>query len=167
MLGQVRFRDDFAVAMSTVTEFLGALNDEIIQQRRLGNIKWSSGRFLIEDQANGPAAISTWNASGIPAGLALEPVNPGTKSKLARAEACLATVRSGNVWLPSPKSKAHYEGMLERVTTFPRSKTDDEVDAMTQYLLFNLEEDFNVSRMMSNLKGLAEGLKLANSRTSW
>ena len=158
LLRQIRFRDDFAVALSTVTEFIQSFKTDLDIEKRSKPIKWNASRFIIEDKANGPAVISSWKAMGVPGGLTLEAVNPGTKSKLDRAEACLPTVRSGSVWLPSPavEEKVGCKGLVERLCTFPRGKFDDEVDTLSQFLLFVMEERLNPELMLKNLKKLAK-----------
>lgn len=157
LLGQVRFRDDFAVALSTISTFAQSLADKIALHRRVNGARWSPGVFLVEEQAAGPQAISVWKATGVPGGLALEAWQTGTKTKLERAEACLPTVRGGAVWLPKegkPAENTGCSGLLSRLCTFPRGKFDDEIDAMAQILLYWVDENYDFRQMMKNLRKL-------------
>lgn len=95
---------------------------------------------LVEDKANGTAVINTL-ASKVPGLLAVDPHG----GKFSRASATSGFVEAHNVWLPDPKL-AGYEWVdsefLPEVLTFPRSKNDDQVDCMTQALLY-LNENTN------------------------
>ena len=82
---------------------------------------------IIEEKANGAAIVNELSEefSG------LVPVNP-KGSKTARAMAVQGIVEAGNVHLPQHADWR--EEFLNETASFPWSKNDDQVDAMTQYL---------------------------------
>ena len=84
---------------------------------------------LVEDTANGPAVISTLKSeiSGMIG------VNP-QGDKVARAHAVSPRVEAGNVYLPHPLLFPWVDDLVDRLTKFPMTKYDDEVDALTQAL---------------------------------
>lgn len=86
---------------------------------------------LIEDKANGTAVIQVLQAvlGGIIA------VNP-EGGKEARANAAAGFVEAGNVYLPHPFLVSWVDGFLEEASAFPAGKHDDQVDAMTQALIY-------------------------------
>lgn len=105
--------------------------------------KWSPGglkdqpsvsRILIEDKANGPAAINSLkrDISGV---IPIEPEG----GKESRGMACQPQIESGNVYLPEGApflevSSEGGEGWWPEVTKFPNGSRDDQPDAMTQLL---------------------------------
>ncbi|HLY19978.1 MAG TPA: phage terminase large subunit, partial [Bryobacteraceae bacterium] len=92
--------------------------------------KWpKAAAKLVEDKANGPAVIQELQheISGL-----IEVTPEG--GKLARAHAVSPQVESGNVYLPHPAICSWVEAFIEELMTFPNSRHDDQVDAMTQAL---------------------------------
>jgi predicted phage terminase large subunit-like protein len=92
--------------------------------------RWpKAGTKLIEDKANGPAVIQELrhDVAG------LTEVNP-EGGKLARAHAVSPQVESGNVYLPHPALAPWVDAFIEEAAGFPKSRNDDQVDAMTQAL---------------------------------
>ncbi len=95
--------------------------------------------ILIEDAANGPAIIDvlTREVAGVCA------VSPAG-GKEARASAVQPLVESGHVWLPRPRDPAGrpipgrewVEPFIETCARFPKVSHDDEVDALTQLLIW-------------------------------
>ncbi len=83
---------------------------------------------LIEDKANGPAAMQMLR--GKVGGML--PVMP-YGSKEARATGVTPLVEAGNVWLPHPRLFAWADGLVTNLTAFPNG-AKDEVDTLTQYL---------------------------------
>ena len=86
---------------------------------------------LIEDKANGSAVIQM--LSHEIAGMI--PVNP-QGGKIARAAAVSPLVEAGNVYLPHPDSAPWVRDFIEECVQFPNGAHDDQVDAMTQALLY-------------------------------
>lgn len=96
--------------------------------RALSN-KWPQAQVkLIEDKANGPAAISALKheIQGI------IPFSP-KGDKASRLKAISPQIESGNVYLPIKAYWVH--DFVEEITSFPNGANDDQVDAMTQALL--------------------------------
>ena len=95
-------------------------------------------------QANGPAVIQTLKSKV----KGLIPYNPGG-DKVSRAHAISPQVQSGNVVLPHPDAVTwDVNGLVERFALFPFVENDDEIDALTQVLLY-LEQN-NVTIMGAN-----------------
>jgi predicted phage terminase large subunit-like protein len=97
--------------------------------------KYPKARYkIVEDKANGPAVISELKRkiSGLIA------VNP-EGGKIARVHAVEPIWESGNVFLPTPELAPWIDGedsFLEEVTGFPARAHDDQVDAMSQALIW-------------------------------
>lgn len=85
--------------------------------------------ILVEEKANGPAIIETLRAH---IGYAVVGVMP-KGSKVARANAVAPWVAAKAVSLPNYSTWK--EEFLQEVTSFPKSKTSDMVDAMSQALV--------------------------------
>lgn len=107
--------------------------------------RWPTCRItLIEDKANGPAVeqILRDKITGI---IMLEPATLGG-SKVARANAVSPLAEARDVMFPDPsvtlkrgESALTYkwiDEMIEEVVTFPFARHDDDVDAMTQALIY-------------------------------
>lgn len=103
---------------------------------------------LIEDKANGPAAVRMLRDK-IPG---LIPINPGTKSKAERVNTVLPLWIAGNVWIPDKieVSPGIFETCLwaneiiEQCAAFKPDKKvqrDDEVDACSQALRWLYYQD--------------------------
>ena len=94
--------------------------------------------ILVEDTANGPAAIETLMHE-IPGIIAITPKG----GKTERAAACAPRVEAGNVYLPRPTApngrrvpaRAWVDDFIEQLAVFPKGAHDDDVDAFTQLLL--------------------------------
>ena len=97
--------------------------------------KWQlARRKLIEDKANGPAVIQMLQRK-VPG---LVPVEPHG-GKIVRARAVTPYIESGNVYLPDPSLNPRIHDFIEECSAFPKGRYDDQVDAMTQALLFFIE----------------------------
>lgn len=141
LLEQVRFKEDFHIALEICRTFA----ERVVAEKKEG---WVVSRFLIEEQAAGPQAISVWKRDGAPGGFVIHPYNPGTKSKEERAEACLPVIKGGHVWMPQSEPE-----LVARLAAFPRGRHDDEVDAMTQMLLYWAANSVPVSDQLKGLDG--------------
>lgn len=87
--------------------------------------------IYIEDKANGPAIIDTLKAE-IPGVIAWD---PGSASKLSRAEAKAHLFESGNIYLPPDDQAPWITSYINELHKFPAGKHDDQVDATTMALL--------------------------------
>ena len=115
LLDQVRAHMDFPAACDAVIKLAW---------------KWpKAGAKWIEDAANGPAVIQSLRKQ-VPGLIPLKP----SGSKEARAHAVTPFVVAGNVYLPHPRQCEWTKDLLGELTQFPRSKYDDQTDALTQAL---------------------------------
>ena len=101
--------------------------DTIVEIRRLRGMYPECTTTLIEDRANGSAIIRMlrYEMTGI---IPVQPIG----SKMARVQAILGAIESGNVHLP--KHKRFTGDFVEECSAFPNSAHDDQVDAMSQAL---------------------------------
>jgi predicted phage terminase large subunit-like protein len=88
---------------------------------------------LIEDKANGSAVIQMLQHE-LPG---IIPVNP-QGGKVARAAAISPLIEAGNVYLPHPDWAPWVWEFIEECAAFPNGKQDDQVDTMTQAILYSL-----------------------------
>jgi predicted phage terminase large subunit-like protein len=88
---------------------------------------------LIEDKANGTAAIQTLTRE-LPGVIAVNPLG----GKESRAQAILPYHAAGNLILPHPSIAPWVGQLVEWAAAFPHAKVDDPVDAMTQGVLWLL-----------------------------
>lgn len=86
---------------------------------------------IVEKKANGQAVIDTLNS--VIGGFV--PYDPKMESKISRANSVAPMLLSGNVFLPCKEIDNKIENMIEEMMKFPNSTHDDDVDAMTQYLI--------------------------------
>ena len=101
--------------------------DTIVEVRRLRAMYPECKTTLIEDRANGSAIIRMlrYEMTGI---IPIQPIG----SKMARVQAILGAIESGNVHLP--KHKRFTGDFVEECSAFPNAAHDDQVDAMSQAL---------------------------------
>lgn len=95
---------------------------------------------IVEKKANGQAIIDTLQnvVGGIVA------YNP-TESKVSRLTSVLPLFVAGNIYLPDESLDPYINDFVEQLVEFPNGKHDDEVDAMTQYLID--DNNFNYGRI--------------------
>lgn len=88
---------------------------------------------LVEAKANGPAVVDMLNAK-IPGLLLVEPLG----GKEARANAIEPLWEAGNVFVPEddPEKSPWVPAFIEEIVNFGASIHDDQVDAMSQALLY-------------------------------
>ena len=101
--------------------------DTIVEIRRLRAMYPDCKTTLIEDRANGSAIIRMlrYEMTGV---IAIQPIG----SKMARVQAVLGAIESGNVKLP--KHKRFTGDFVEECCSFPNAAHDDQVDCMSQAL---------------------------------
>lgn len=101
--------------------------DTIMEIRRLRGMYPECKTTLIEDRANGSAIITMLRRemTGI---ISVQPIG----SKMARVQAVLGAIESGNVWLP--EDRRFTADFIEECASFPNSAHDDQVDCMSQAL---------------------------------
>jgi phage uncharacterized protein (putative large terminase), C-terminal domain len=115
----------------------GDFVEQMAEIRRMVATYPQATKVVIEDMANGSAAIATLRRElKSPPVIAVRP----SKSKEARMSAVLPEFQAGNVWIPEQAPwVAEYEHEL---TTFPNSSNDDQVDMTTQALLDYQKDPF-------------------------
>ena len=87
--------------------------------------------ILIEDKANGTAVIELLKKE-IPGIIPVEPAG----GKWARANAIEPYQRAGNIYFPDPTIAPWVKDVVEECANFPTGQHDDDVDAMTQAIIY-------------------------------
>jgi predicted phage terminase large subunit-like protein len=136
-LGQDNYLEDQIRVKIGFHETIDAIR--AAKQRRPGIIA-----VLIEDKANGEAIIQTLKVE-FPGVI---PVNP-MASKQARAASVTPLWSTGRVWLP--KDRPWLQEFLHEISSFPGSRYNDQVDAMSQALTW-LEETFGLRAFLQQQK---------------
>ena len=88
-------------------------------------------RKIVEKKANGQAIIDSLN--NVVGGF--EAYDPKMTDKRGRANSVTPYLESGNVFLPDKTIDQTIDEMVDEMMKFPNGEHDDEVDAMTQYLV--------------------------------
>ena len=101
-------------------------------------------QWIIELKANGPALVSELKTE-FPGVVGYRP----TESKLARAHSIIPQVDAGQVWLPHPDEEPWIDDYYHELAAFPAGSHDDQVDAMVQFLLTNVNSDLGYFLAMS------------------
>jgi predicted phage terminase large subunit-like protein len=115
---------------------------------------------LIEDKANGTAVMCTLETT-LPGIVAVDPKG----GKFSRASACSGFFEAGNVFIPEPTMPGYQwvgELFLPEVLSFPRAKHDDQVDAMTQALLYFVENSNYLKAAMAQVRTMMGYVDLDN-----
>jgi predicted phage terminase large subunit-like protein len=103
-----------------------------LQAVRTMSQKWPNARAkLVEDKANGTAVVDVLKDE-IPGLILVEP-NGG---KVARVHAMSPLHEAGNLWLPKPEKAPWVLEFVESCANFPNAAHDDDVDAMSQAILY-------------------------------
>lgn len=88
------------------------------------------GVVLVEDKANGSAILSHYYNT-IPG---LVATDPGSRSKVERANAAQPYCRAGNIYLPIPDVAPWVLEFIHELAVFPNATHNDRVDSLTQYV---------------------------------
>lgn len=90
-------------------------------------------RLLIEDASAGIQMIQTLHTEQ-PPGMALPIAIKVDKDKITRADRAAARVENGSLLLPA---QSHWlDGLVNEMMAFPAGRHDDQVDALSQLLIF-------------------------------
>ncbi len=95
---------------------------------RLGQ-QWKPSATLVEDKANGSAIVSCLKQMGQVGVVAVDPEG----GKQSRARAIAPQLQAGNVYVPET---TWANELIDESAAFPRGKHDDQVDAMSQALIY-------------------------------
>lgn len=107
---------------------------EQLQKIRQLKSVWPQTRvILVENKANGAAVIDSLRRT-VPGLIPINPKEIGGGDKEVRLSACALDFEAGNIYLPSHNFAAWVKDYVSELTTFPRSKHDDSVDATSQAL---------------------------------
>lgn len=159
LLDTLAIRDDFDVVLQSFSAWLQALAQRIEARRRAKpGQAWTPDTFLVEKKSSGEAAFALLKRSNL-GGFTPLLYDPGARSKVERATAALPDVRARRVWLPSEAAEAQ-AGVWRIVRTelqeFPRGRTDDVVDTMSQLCewleVHRPSVDFNPSQALDSLQ---------------
>lgn len=118
--------DSYIYLIDAVKKHL-SFPDTIVEIRRLRAMYPECKTTLVEDRANGSAIIRMlrYEMTGV---IAVQPIG----SKMARVQAVLGAIESGNVKLP--RNKRFTGDFVDECSSFPNALHDDQVDAMSQAL---------------------------------
>lgn len=111
-------------------------------------------RKIVERKANGQAVIDSLN-NVIGGFVAYEP----KESKESRLNSVLPIIEAGNVWLPSEDIDKSINEMVDECVKFPNGAHDDEVDAMSQYLICENKQNSGKIVIENTFKLLNEALR--------
>jgi predicted phage terminase large subunit-like protein len=103
-----------------------------LQAVRTMTQKWPGARAkLVEDKANGTAVVDVLKdeISGL---ILVEPKG----GKVARVHAMSPLHEAGNLWIPKPEKAPWVLEFVESCANFPNAAHDDDVDAMSQAILY-------------------------------
>lgn len=120
LLDQVRARMDIVASLAAV---------------RTLSAKWPQATAkLVEEKANGTNVIRLLRQE-VPGLIAID---PGSDSKTLRALSVMPEVEAGNIYLPDPglPSARWVHDFIEECAAFDNGAHDDQVDAMTQVLIW-------------------------------
>ena len=108
--------------------------------------KWPlARRKIVEAKANGPAVIDSL-ASTVPGLIPFDPKD----SKEARVFAVTPNIESGNIWIPHTNiATFDVQEFVDECARFPTGMHDDQVDAMTQALLYWEENNMKATDLLS------------------
>ncbi len=125
--------------------------------RRLKGLYPKVKQVLIEDKANGSAAIQVLRREmhGVIG------INP-QGGKVSRVNAVSGAIESGNVWLP--KNKAWTHEFVDECAAFPNGVHDDEVDACSQALTRFMYYRGKVPEMIKKTKTLSDVFNMGTKR---
>jgi phage terminase large subunit-like protein len=147
------FREDFDVVLDRIEAFA---------QRVAASVKrgWTLDDLVVERKSTGEAAVSMLRSREL-GGFVLTLWDVGT-SKVERASACLPVTRAGRVQLPAQLDTAQVGAWAltrEELAKFPRGKSDDIVDTLSQMVLywqnkFGEDDDFS----LDNIQAFGEAL---------
>lgn len=125
--------------------------------RRLRGLYPKVKQVLIEDKANGSAAIQVLRREmhGVIG------INP-QGGKVSRVNAVSGAIESGNVWLP--KNKAWTHEFVDECAAFPNGVHDDEVDCCSQALTRFMYYRGKVPEMIKKKKTLSDVFNMGTKR---
>ena len=143
------FRADLLGTVPVMHDVMRACIEWARALRRTGKHRWFPSGILVEDKANGPAAVLVLKSQKWPCKITAW--DPGRANKAERAEAAAACFGEIAVHLPSQELQDSILSQrlsvhevpasvaLTQWLKFPGGRHDDHVDAMTQYMLHSAD----------------------------
>lgn len=119
-------RDRAYYLLDVFRDRLGYLRRKIVEM----NVRWRPNGVLIEEKASGEHLIQDLRHTGEVFAIAVQPQG----DKVVRASSIAAVIEGGRVLLPE---RAAWLGEFEKeVLAFPHGRNDDQVDSMSQFLIW-------------------------------
>ena len=118
--------------VDVVREFMDFTEEERTTKELLS--KWNPTYTLIEKKANGIALINTLNINGYSGIIGINPSEYG--DKVNRFSSVVPEFDAGEVFIPSKDIHEGTKDLVEEILTFPRSKYKEQVDALSQALIW-------------------------------
>lgn len=162
LLDAMAFRDDLDVVLERFGTWVADLIERTKRAPAGRKRRWSPGTIVVERKSCGEAFTSFLRHMDL-RGFTWDLYNPEA-SKAERAAATLPSIRSGKVVLPAEVRSADVgawrilRGELEK---FPRGRTDDLVDTMSQMLLYWQEQlgEGGTTPTSDDMAAFARGLR--------
>ena len=103
---------------------------ELKQKAKTMGARWKPQAFLVEDKASGQSLVQELKQDTL---LPVVPRKVDT-DKVSRAHACVPFWEAGKIWLP--EGADWVDDFLAQLYGFPKLAHDDDVDALTQLVLY-------------------------------
>lgn len=168
LLMRTRFRAEFSEQVKRMHDWMQSCIAWCHKLNRTGKYTFCPTMCLIEDKANGPAALSVLKSQKWP--IKFEAFNPGKNSKTERAEAAIAVMKHDHpIYLPanSQKEDDHGNGcagLWSQLSSFPGGRFDDDVDPMVQLVLYWAGNNTDAAAFLSKMASLHSGNQHTVSR---
>jgi hypothetical protein len=137
------FREDFDVVLDRLDAFIDRLTQRVSSSKRdKSPLHWTPHRLVIEKKSTGTSAEVMMRKTRNLHGFTTDLWSVST-SKVERAAAALPDVRKGIVHMPAfsldpenPPTAGAWKIVRDELTKFPRGRSDDFVDTMTQMIIY-------------------------------
>ena len=161
LIMRTRFRAEFSEQVRRMHDWMQSCIAWCHKLNRTGRYTLCPTLCLIEDKANGPAAISVLKSQKWP--IKFEAFNPGKNSKTERAEAAIAVMKHDHpIYLPenSQTENDHGNGcggLWAQLSSFPGGRFDDDVDPLVQLVLYWAGNNTDAAAFLSAMSKLHSG----------
>ena len=137
------FREDFDIVLERLDAFIGRLTQRVSSSKRVKDaLHWTPHRIVVEKKSTGQAAETMMRKTRNLHGFVTDLWDVGT-SKVERAAAAMPDIRAGKVHAPAflldpenPPPVGAWRVARDELDKFPRGRSDDFVDTMTQMVLY-------------------------------
>jgi phage terminase large subunit-like protein len=161
LLRRIHFKAEFSQQIAKMQMWMRENITWCRNLNRTGRYNFCPALCLIEDKANGPAAISVLQAQKWP--IKFEAYKAGKNTKTERAEAAISVMKNDHpIYLPanSLTSEPHAngcQGLWDELSGFPGKRHDDDVDAMVQLVLYWAGENTDAASFLAAMASLHSG----------